>query len=58
MAEYKDKRNFIAKHPLFKSWGAKLQRLLEMSMVKKTYSFDNIIVPQGLAYDGIYFVIS
>ncbi|XP_067942537.1 uncharacterized protein [Watersipora subatra] len=58
LAEYKDKREFIAKHPLFKTWGMKLQRLLEMSMTKEVYNFDSVIVRQGLPFDGLYFIIS
>lgn len=58
MAEYKDKRDFINSHPLFKNWAAKFKRLLEMSLIKETYSFDNIIAKQGQNVDGLYFIIS
>ena len=58
MAEYKDKRDFINSHPLFKNWAVKFKRLLEMSLMKETYSFDNVIAKQGQNFDGLFFIIS
>lgn len=58
MAEYKDKRDFINSHQLFKQWVAKFKRLLEMSLVKQCYYFDNVIVKQGQQFDGLYFIIA
>lgn len=57
MAEYQQRRDFVSNHLLFGGWAPKFKRLLEMSLVKRTYSFDTVICKQGQQCDGLYFIV-
>ncbi|KAK3108775.1 hypothetical protein FSP39_015348 [Pinctada imbricata] len=56
--EFEEISRFIDRHPFFHSMPNRLKKLLEMSLRRKTYIFESVIVRQGDPVTGLQFILN
>ena len=55
-ADFKARKDFVSKNPLFCDWAPRFQRLLEMSLIKEVYPSGTHIIKQGDHNNGLFII--
>ncbi|XP_059170872.1 uncharacterized protein LOC131952283 isoform X2 [Physella acuta] len=55
--EFEQRKDFVSSFPMFHSWAPRYKKMMAMSLKKQVLRFEDTIVKQGNAVDGIHFII-
>ncbi|XP_046364131.2 uncharacterized protein LOC124140546 isoform X2 [Haliotis rufescens] len=56
--EFDKKYGFVDDYPLFSGWNPRYKRMVAMSLVKRSLKFEDTVIKQDTAVDGLHFIIS